>query len=152
MPDGSMQLTAHFDATEVELGTYTANIMFTTNDPDYPTFALPCTLDVVMTGIEDEPTTAIPTAISLDQNFPNPFNPQTEISFGLPANGLVSIDVYDVMGRKVATVANEEMTAGYHSVIWKGTNDSGESVSSGVYFYKLTQGDNTVTKKMIMLK
>ena len=150
-PDESMDMDLTFDATDMEIGSYTGQLVLTTNDPEHRTIAVPCTLLVGQVGVDDNPT-SLPSVFSLNQNFPNPFNPTTEISFGLPANGQVTLEVFDVMGRKVTTLVNGDMTAGIHKVIWDGNNSSGEKVTSGMYFYKLTQGDSTVTKKMLMLK
>jgi hypothetical protein len=91
-------------------------------------------------------------ALSLMQNHPNPFNPTTRIDFSLPERSHVSIVVYDAAGRRVTTLVNEALPAGMNDVTWNGRNASGDSVSSGVYFYRLTAGKNVLTKKMILLK
>ncbi len=83
----------------------------------------------------------------LNQNYPNPFNPSTTISFTLDRSGFVSLNVYDVAGRAVATVLNKSMEAGTYDV---GFNASG--LSSGVYFYKLKTAEQEMTKKMILLR
>ncbi len=84
---------------------------------------------------------------ALNQNYPNPFNPSTTISFNLDRDGYVSLNVYDVTGRVVATILNKTMTAGNYDV---GFNASG--LSSGVYFYKLKTADQEMTRKMILLR
>lgn len=84
---------------------------------------------------------------SLGQNFPNPFNPSTTISFSLPMRMFVSLKIFDVMGREVSTVVSEEMQAGNYSKLW---NASG--YSSGVYFYKLQAGGYTETKRLVLLR
>ena len=89
----------------------------------------------------------VPAQFFLDQNYPNPFNPQTTIDFGLPEDGLVKLEVFNILGRKVATLVDSKMEAGYHSVVWNGV-----SLSSGVYFYKIQAGDNVMIKKCIMMK
>lgn len=91
--------------------------------------------------------------IKLHQNYPNPFNPSTTISF-LTTNShkLTSIKVYNLKGQKVKTLVNDVLPVGKHSVIWHGTDENGKSVSSGVYFYKLNSGDQSLTRKMILLK
>ena len=150
-PGGAMDMDVIFDATGLDYGLYTGQIVLTTNDPENQTIAVPCSLTVGIVDVDDAPN-SLPSVFLLDQNFPNPFNPTTEISFGLPASGQVTLEVFDVMGRKVTTLVNGDMTAGIHKVIWDGNSSSGEKVTSGMYFYKLTQGDNTVTKKMLMLK
>ncbi|MBN1884485.1 MAG: T9SS type A sorting domain-containing protein [Candidatus Krumholzibacteriota bacterium] len=94
----------------------------------------------------------IPRAYSLSQNFPNPFNPTTEIRFALRAKGNVSLKVYDVAGRLVKTLANEVRDAGSYNVTWDGTNNSGVKVASGVYFYKMDTREFNQTKKMVLLR
>jgi len=91
--------------------------------------------------------TPISLPFALNQNYPNPFNPSTTISFTLNRDGFVSLNVYDVTGRPVATVLNRQMTAGSYDV---GFNASG--LSSGVYFYKLKTNEQEMTKKMILLR
>ena len=90
---------------------------------------------------------AVATAFELSQNFPNPFNPSTVISYQLPANTLVTLKVYDVLGRLVRTLVNEPQTAGSHSATFNAT-----SLSSGVYFYGLTAGSYVETKKLMLVK
>jgi aminopeptidase N len=86
------------------------------------------------------------------QNYPNPFNPHTTIAFTVPKTDVVTVGVYDVAGRKVAILANRVYTAGAHSVTWDGTDTRGQSVSSGIYFYRVTAGRSTATRKMILLR
>jgi hypothetical protein len=88
----------------------------------------------------------------LSQNYPNPFNPQTTIAFSLKDRGQVSLKVYNVNGELVRTLANENRAAGPHQLTWDGRNDSGQPVSSGVYFYKLVANNFAQTKKMVLLK
>jgi hypothetical protein len=95
----------------------------------------------------------VPVAIfRLDQNVPNPFNPVTKISFSLDRAGPVDLAVYDVSGRRVASLVREDRAAGSHLVTWDGTDDRGGRVSSGVYFYKLQTADRVDTRKMTLLK
>jgi hypothetical protein len=86
------------------------------------------------------------------QNSPNPFNPSTSIKFYIPNNSDVSIKIYDVLGREVTTLVNQQTTAGYHIVYWNGKDSRGEDVSSGIYLYRLTAGSISQTKKMNLLK
>jgi FlgD Ig-like domain len=86
------------------------------------------------------------------QNSPNPFNPSTSIKFYIPNNSDVSIKIYDVLGREVTTLVNQQTTAGYHIVYWNGKDSRGEDVSSGIYLYRLTAGSFSQTKKMNLLK
>ncbi len=99
---------------------------------------------------ETDPT--LPTSFSLSQNYPNPFNPTTTISFSLPADGQATLEVFNILGRLVATPFDGIATAGENQVIWDGTNSVGESVASGIYFYRLTADNYTETRKMTLLK
>jgi hypothetical protein len=89
---------------------------------------------------------------SLAQNYPNPFNPQTSIAFTIKDRGAVTLKVYNVNGELVRTLANENRAAGSYTLTWDGHNDNGQSVSSGVYFYKLVTNNFSQTKKMVLLK
>jgi hypothetical protein len=89
----------------------------------------------------------VPTAYELFANYPNPFNPETRIRFALPAAGSVTLKVYDAVGHEVATLASGDLSAGEHSVNFKG-----ENLPSGLYFYTLKSGTFTQTRKMILMK
>jgi hypothetical protein len=106
-------------------------------------------LTTVFRGIEEH---MIPKSYSLHQNYPNPFNPTTNIAFSLPSASHAVLDVFNIMGRKVATITDEYMPAGDHTVTWSGTSGNGDPVASGVYFYRLRTGDFTQTRKMLLLK
>nr|MCU0365484.1 T9SS type A sorting domain-containing protein [Ignavibacteriaceae bacterium] len=88
-----------------------------------------------------------PSAYALEQNFPNPFNPGTTINFSIPAEGFVTLDVYNSIGQKVASLVNETKTAGSYTVGFDASD-----LTSGIYFYKISSGNFTETKKMILLK
>lgn len=94
----------------------------------------------------------IPEVYTLHQNFPNPFNPTTQIKYDLPEDALVNISIYDVMGRMIRSLSYGQKSAGYHSLQWDATNDIGESVSAGMYIYTIQAGDYRATKKMVLLK
>ena len=94
----------------------------------------------------------IPSHFSLLQNFPNPFNPTTEIRFDLPSEGHVNLSVYNMTGQKIKSLGSGSMQPGYHSVSWDGTNDSGGKVATGMYFYRIQAGKFQDTKKMLFLK
>lgn len=88
----------------------------------------------------------------LYQNYPNPFNPSTHISFYLNKTGLIKLEVYDILGRKIRTLLNQKMSAGKHTLTWNGYNDNGKQVASGVYFYSLKVGSQVKVRKMIYIK
>jgi hypothetical protein len=95
----------------------------------------------------------IPSQLVLDQNVPNPFNARTRIRYGLPNPGPVTLEVYDPRGRLVNRMVSRAATsAGYHSVIWDGTDALGRSIGSGVYFYRLTVADRIITKRIVLIK
>ena len=85
-------------------------------------------------------------------NYPNPFNPTTTISFEIPSDGKVDVSIYNLKGQKVKTLQNDFLRAGNHSLIWDGKDDSGESTSSGLYFYRIKTPKLTTTKKIILMK
>ncbi len=95
---------------------------------------------------------AIPDRTALCGNYPNPFNPETTINFDLKENSPVTIDVYNIKGQRIATVADGDFNAGHHSVVWNGIDNNGKQVSSGVYFYKMHSGTYTKSRKMILIK
>ena len=94
----------------------------------------------------------IPLQYSLYQNYPNPFNPTTQIKYDLPEDAMVSITIYDLMGRSIKSLVNSQQTAGYRSIQWNATNIFGETVSAGMYFYSIQAGDFRQVKKMVFLK
>ena len=95
---------------------------------------------------------ALPISFSLSQNYPNPFNPSTQVKFDLPQRSEVDLTVYNVLGQEVTTLVHETMAAGSYTADWDGTSRTGSPVASGVYFYRLSAGDFTETKKMMLLK
>jgi len=94
----------------------------------------------------------VPAMNSLAQNFPNPFNPTTKISFSIGKKGHVSLKIYNVAGQLVKTLVNDVLEAGPHDEKWTGTNNSGVKVASGVYFYSIEADNFTSTKKMVLLR
>ncbi len=101
-------------------------------------------------GMED--VLEIPKTFVLHKNYPNPFNPQTNISFELPHYTDVNLTIYNLMGQSVNTLVDEKMGSGYHSVGWNGKDQFGNQVPSGVYFYKVTTNEISKTAKMLLLK
>lgn len=90
--------------------------------------------------------------LTLFQNVPNPFNPSTRISFFLPDAANVRIEIFDVSGRRIAVPVNGRHEAGRHAIHWNGTNASGSAVASGVYYYRMTAGKSTITKKLVLMR
>ncbi|MDH3892274.1 MAG: T9SS type A sorting domain-containing protein [candidate division Zixibacteria bacterium] len=104
---------------------------------------------VYLSAVEEE---ALPDEYDLGDNYPNPFNPSTTIAFSLPKSSEVRLDVFNMLGQRVATIVNARLEAGKHEVTWGGKSDRGGTAASGVYFYRLTTTQFSDTKKMILLK
>ena len=105
-----------------------------------------------MTVMGVSPGTTVPQSFILHQNYPNPFNPITQIKYELPKVSLVNITIYDMMGRQIRTLINNQQDAGYKSVQWNATNDAGQPVGAGLYLYTIQAGEFRQTKKMVLLK
>jgi hypothetical protein len=110
-------------------------------------------IQIEITGVEETGIPGpLPLRYSLFQNYPNPFNPETEIRYALPERAYVRLEVYNLLGQKVVTLADGSQDAGEFAVRWNGTDDRGVSLASGIYFYRLQAGEFSATKKMIFLK
>ena len=103
---------------------------------------------------EDEGNHVVPPNITKFEamNYPNPFNPETTIKLSLPDNRIVRIDIFNIRGQRVNTLLNENLNQGHHNIIWNGTDSQGREVSSGIYFYKIIAGTETITNRMLLMK
>ena len=134
------------------------------DDPDYADRNV--VFDRIMNFFGDLPTdvadghspaAALPYKVRLDQNFPNPFNPVTRISYAITPDAGVRVDrtrleVFNVLGQKVATLVDRDEAPGQYTVVWDGRDERGGPTASGVYLYRLTRGAHMATQKMILLK
>ncbi|NBC15759.1 MAG: T9SS type A sorting domain-containing protein [Bacteroidetes bacterium] len=151
-PGAAETITATFDATGLAAGTYRGRLDITSNGG---TQSLPVTATVnANVSTEDG---AVPTAVHLAANYPNPFNPSTRITYTLPQPGQVTLRVYDVAGRRVATLHDRAQGAGTHVATWDGRDQAGRAVASGTYLYRLEVVDasgrrHTQTRAMVLLK
>jgi hypothetical protein len=100
-----------------------------------------------VTAVKEHVTYTLPTSFRLMQNYPNPFNPSTIISFNLSSKSFVTLKVYDLLGREVATIVSEELPAGNYTRQWNAS-----SLPSGIYFYRLQTSSFTDSKKLILLR
>jgi len=105
-----------------------------------------------LSSVEELPGGLTPAAYVLEQNYPNPFTPMTNIRFALPAEQNTKLEVIDVMGRVIATLVNDKVQSGYYNVTWNGKDDFGNVVGAGVYFYRLSAGGHFEMKQMTLLK
>jgi len=129
---------------------------FVTNGPTYPLgfqpyFSGPVLFPGIVTSIDDADI-SLPSEFALHQNFPNPFNPETTIEFELPKSSQVSLIIYNTLGQHVRTLANRKLTAGQHSFKWDSKTENGALVPSGIYFYKFSTPDYSVSKKMALVR
>lgn len=120
----------------IDLAPYSAIVYSNRNDTDLG----------IVTGIASG-TEELPGEFALDQNYPNPFNPATTISFDLPSASAVTLTIYDVLGREVATLVDDTRRAGHHTVVWNAGN-----AASGVYFYRLVTAGHSVVRKMMVVR
>ncbi len=141
--DSTHDIIFTFDATSVDEGVYTADIIFGCNDPETPRIVVPVTMNVNLTGIGDE---SLPYVTELTGNYPNPFNNSTVISYSIDKRTHVSLDIYNLLGQKIVTLVDDIRDAGEYREIWQA------DVSTGVYFYRLNAGDYVSQRKMILLK
>jgi glycosidase len=117
----------------------------------YSTMKLPTPVGDILADVKPDNAGQI-TKYDLEQNFPNPFNPSTQIRYQIAKPGLVTLKIYDILGREVKTLVNDFKNTGRYNVTWDGDNNFGRKVASGIYFYRLVAGSFTVTKKMILMR
>ncbi|HED07118.1 MAG TPA: T9SS type A sorting domain-containing protein [Ignavibacteria bacterium] len=103
-------------------------------------------LSEIITDVENDRNN-LPTNFALEQNYPNPFNPSTTIKYDLPKEGFVTLKVYDMLGREVATLVNKEQSAGRYIITFDASG-----LASGIYFYRISAGKFLQTKKLILLR
>jgi len=145
-PGENSNINLTFGGPDVEPGTYSGTLIIRTNDANASEQRIPITytMDSVV-SIDHE--TGLPGGFSLGQNYPNPFNPSTEIRFSLPADGPVNLEVFSIAGQKIVTLVDDTMPAGSHTASF---NASG--LASGLYIYRLTSGNWSKTRKMMLIK
>ena len=137
------------DASELEGGIYEATLVLVSNDYNDPIRYIPLTAEVYPTGVDDE----VATRLALHGNYPNPFNPGTNIAYDLPEPARVGMRVYSAAGRLVRVLLEDvPMAAGSHSEPWDGRNESGAKLASGVYFCRLEVDGEVFSKRMVLLK
>ena len=111
------------------------------------------TIKAETTGVREEKKLEnLPEKFVLYQNYPNPFNPSTKIEFFLSERAQVRLEIYDIRGRRVKKLLDQELSSGHWSIVWDGEDDKGAKVASGVYFYRLIASQYTQTRKMVIIK
>ncbi|MCB5260772.1 MAG: C25 family cysteine peptidase [Candidatus Cloacimonetes bacterium] len=130
-------------------GTFNTNLVIVSDDPLNSQIIIPVTGESNPSANENNVN---PIVTELKGNYPNPFNPNTTISFSIKNREFVSVDIYNILGQRVKTLINSDLAPGMHSVTWNGKDDNNRNVASGIYFYKMKSGKYTSTKKMILMK
>jgi len=137
-PFGAAGTNIYLDESALPGRTYTYQVGGLQGDREFLSFTLSVSVP------------AIP--LTLYQNYPNPFNPSTSISFYMPAPDGVRLEIFDVQGRRIRTLADRQMEGGRHTLHWDGFNDAGRKVSSGIYVYRLVCGKRSLTRKLVMMR
>jgi hypothetical protein len=122
----------------------------TIDEPGFYAAFLDLTRSVVI-GVQSRPST-FPETNSLGLNYPNPFNPETTIPYTVTNNAQVSITIYDIMGRKVATLVNQKRMPGTYTTRWNGVAENGDKVASGVYIVRMSINNRIYSRKILLLK
>ncbi|MFZ5519528.1 MAG: FG-GAP-like repeat-containing protein [Candidatus Zhuqueibacterota bacterium] len=135
--------------TDEENGLYGSAVVVLSSDGSDDAGSIQLTGATRVAGVN---LSELPKEFNLLQNYPNPFNPETKISYGLPQTAFVTVQIYDISGRLVRTLADENQGAGYHQVTWNGQDNFGRLVSSGVYFCKMKSGNFQKSMKLIFAK
>jgi hypothetical protein len=146
---GSASIVLDVDTGNLGQGIYLVDLVLESDDPDEPEVTIPVTLTIDIVGIDDE----VPRKYVLYRNYPNPFNPRTEIRYDLPARAQVTLEIYSIAGRLVRSLVDRESQApGVYRIAWDGCDERGSRVASGVYYYRLKADGDVLTNSMVLIK
>lgn len=148
---GNMLNSLACSINNLQNGTYYVSIQTIDNSYTGSAFSDEITFEIT-NGIVSNDSDVVPMITRLNKNYPNPFNPETTISFDLNKNQKVKLEIYNIKGQKVKTLCNDNLQAGNHKYIWNGTDQNNRKVASGVYFAKMTSVSLSKTQKMILMK
>ena len=142
-------ITNYFEDHDLEFNTeYFYRVSFNAGDWSEHSEVLAITLEQLNVVSQGQ----LPNEYALHQNYPNPFNPVTNLNYDLPEDAMVNITIYDMMGKVVASLVNGQQSAGFKTLHWDATNQSGMPISAGLYIYTIQAGEFNQTRKMILLK
>lgn len=141
----------YLDTVPTDPGDYYYHLRIIQADQD-ATWTSPIWFHVDTSVPTDVATGSVPGVLALHENSPNPFNPTTQIRFDVPKRGRVSLEVYDISGRLVRTLVDQALEEGTHTATWTGTDNIGNEVGSGLYFYRISAGGKTISKKMMLMR
>ena len=147
-PDQSQEVNVIFNTTGMQGGVYTGELEISHNGTD-GRITIPVTLDVATAA---DPGRSLPQEFALHGNYPNPFNGYTDIAFDLPTAGPVNITVHNLLGQQVATLLNETRAAGFHKISWNARTDTGQELTTGLYFLRVNMGGRDFVSKMVLAR
>jgi len=147
-PEQSLELSIYF--VPVANDEYSDNIVITSNDPDNQQIVI--SVNGTGSGVSNVDDNMIPQITELQGNYPNPFNPETSISYAVKDAGVVNLKIYNLKGQLVKTLVNEQVNAGFHKAVWDGKDNFGTDVATGIYLYRLETKTYNQTKKMMLMK
>ncbi len=145
-PGGNQNVNVMFNTTGLSIGSYSGVLKVNSNDPITPVKNVGIRLIVGVVGVQNN-SLGIPTQFELAQNYPNPFNPTTKINFAIPKESFVTLKIYDILGKEVTRLVNENKLPGYYNVDFNASD-----FASGLYFYKIEAGSFSETKRMLLVK
>ncbi len=148
----ALDITLYDFVGQDPIGEWILNIADSYGDGGHQMSNVEVTFNLLSEPVANEDLEDVASHIGLIDNYPNPFNPETTISYNVNYNENVSIEIYNVKGQLVNTLVNSPQTLGNHKVVWNGRDNNNNKVSSGLYFYKMTNGKYSGTKKMILMK
>ncbi len=149
-PGENLPISIVFNSAELPDGIFNAELVIQSNDPVTPIYRVPVTFTVsAASGTEDA---GIPHQLVFTGAVPNPFNPSTDLCFSLPREAKVSLRIYDIAGRQVCNLVNDQLPAGAHAITWLGRDDRGASVASGIFFARLVVGDQVKVRRMTLVR
>ena len=128
---------------------YIVRSVFTNDNISNPAFSNTVYQSVIT---EESDISELPFATYLYPNYPNPFNPSTNISFNLSEEGNITIDIFNIKGQKIKNMVNDKLGVGKHTVTWDGTDNNGNHLSSGIYLYQMKTDTYISMRKMLLLK
>ncbi len=149
---GNMLNSLACSINNLQNGTYYVSVQTIDNSYLGSAFSDEITFEITNGIVSNDDNNVTPTITRLNKNYPNPFNPETTISFDLNRNQNVKLEIYNVLGQKVKTLCNDNLQAGNHKYVWNGTDQNNRKVASGIYFAKMTSKSLTKTQKMILMK
>lgn len=151
-PQSQQDIRLRFRTQNFPLGEFWASLQIESNDPARPLLLIPVHMTVTTVSFAAERLDLVPEKLELLANYPNPFNPSTQITYGLPKTGKVEINIYNTLGQRIRQLWSNNQSAGYHQIEWDGRNDAGSLVGTGMYLYQIVTAEGQVVRKMILMK